>query len=86
MANPRRCRAEHVVLTKGDLSGEAPVLARVHTLNPLEDVLGIGAGHVAVVGGGRRTSLAVTESRPVADQALARPHATRQGLSRCSEP
>ena len=35
--------AEHVVLTKGDLSGDAPVLVRVHSLNPLEDVLGIGS-------------------------------------------
>jgi 3,4-dihydroxy 2-butanone 4-phosphate synthase / GTP cyclohydrolase II len=34
--------AEHVVLTKGDLTGEAPVLVRVHSLNPMEDVLGIG--------------------------------------------
>ena len=38
--------AEHIVLTKGDLGGDAPVLARVHALNPLEDVLGIGGGHV----------------------------------------
>ena len=37
---------EHIVLTKGDLSGEAPVLVRVHTLDPLEDVLGIGGSHV----------------------------------------
>lgn len=37
---------EHVVLTKGDLSGDAPVLVRIHTLNPLEDVLGVGADHV----------------------------------------
>lgn len=36
--------AEHVVLTKGDLTGAAPVLVRVHALNPLEDVLGIGGG------------------------------------------
>ena len=36
--------AEHVVLTKGDLTGDAPVLVRVHALNPLEDVLGIGGG------------------------------------------
>ncbi|MEZ5755852.1 MAG: 3,4-dihydroxy-2-butanone-4-phosphate synthase [Paracoccaceae bacterium] len=36
--------AEHVVLTKGDLTGDAPVLVRVHSLNPLEDVLGIGDG------------------------------------------
>jgi 3,4-dihydroxy 2-butanone 4-phosphate synthase/GTP cyclohydrolase II len=34
--------AEHVVLTKGDISGDDPVLVRVHSLNPLEDVLGIG--------------------------------------------
>jgi 3,4-dihydroxy 2-butanone 4-phosphate synthase/GTP cyclohydrolase II len=34
--------ADHVVLTKGDLTGPAPVLVRVHALNPLEDVLGIG--------------------------------------------
>lgn len=36
--------AEHVVLTKGDLTGETPVLVRVHSLNPLEDVLGVGGG------------------------------------------
>jgi 3,4-dihydroxy 2-butanone 4-phosphate synthase/GTP cyclohydrolase II len=36
--------AEHVVLSKGDLTGPDPVLVRVHALNPLEDVLGIGAG------------------------------------------
>lgn len=38
--------SEHIVLTKGDLSGEVPVLARVHQLNPLEDALGIGDAHV----------------------------------------
>jgi len=37
--------AEHVVLTKGDLTAPGPVLVRMHALNPLEDVLGIGAGH-----------------------------------------
>jgi 3,4-dihydroxy 2-butanone 4-phosphate synthase / GTP cyclohydrolase II len=35
---------EHVVLSKGDLSAPGPVLVRVHALNPLEDVLGIGDG------------------------------------------
>jgi 3,4-dihydroxy 2-butanone 4-phosphate synthase/GTP cyclohydrolase II len=35
---------EHVVLSKGDLSTPGPVLVRVHALNPLEDVLGIGDG------------------------------------------
>jgi 3,4-dihydroxy 2-butanone 4-phosphate synthase / GTP cyclohydrolase II len=34
--------AEHVVLSKGDLTTSEPVLVRVHALNPLEDVLGIG--------------------------------------------
>ena len=38
--------AEHVILTKGDLSGDAPILVRMHALNPLEDVLGIGDDHV----------------------------------------
>ena len=37
---------EHIVLSKGDLSGDAPVLVRIHQLNPLEDVLGIGGTHV----------------------------------------
>jgi 3,4-dihydroxy 2-butanone 4-phosphate synthase / GTP cyclohydrolase II len=40
--------AEHVVLTKGDLTGEAPVLVRVHALNPLEDVLGINPAGRAI--------------------------------------
>jgi len=34
--------SEHIVLTKGDISGDEPVLVRMHALNPLEDVLGIG--------------------------------------------
>ena len=34
--------AEQVVLSKGDLTGDEPVLVRVHALNPLEDVLGVG--------------------------------------------
>ena len=38
--------SEHIVLSKGDLSGDAPVLVRVHQLNALEDVLGIGGGAV----------------------------------------
>ncbi|MCB1333095.1 MAG: 3,4-dihydroxy-2-butanone-4-phosphate synthase [Roseivivax sp.] len=34
--------AEHVVLTKGDVASDAPVLVRMHSLNPLEDALGLG--------------------------------------------
>ena len=36
---------EHIVLTMGDLSTDAPVMVRMHAMNPLEDVLGIGDGH-----------------------------------------
>ena len=46
--------SEHIVLTKGDLSGKGPVLARVHQLNPLEDVLGIGGAHVCDLQGAMR--------------------------------
>jgi 3,4-dihydroxy 2-butanone 4-phosphate synthase/GTP cyclohydrolase II len=37
--------AEHIVLSMGDLDAPAPVLVRMHQMNPLEDVLGIGSGH-----------------------------------------
>ena len=45
---------EHVVLTKGDLGADGPVLVRMHTLNPLEDVLGVGDGHVGDLQGAMR--------------------------------
>lgn len=34
--------SEHMVLTKGDISSPEPVLVRMHALNAVEDVLGIG--------------------------------------------
>jgi 3,4-dihydroxy 2-butanone 4-phosphate synthase/GTP cyclohydrolase II len=34
--------SEHIVLIKGDLSGDDPVLVRMHTLDPLLDVVGLG--------------------------------------------
>ena len=34
--------AEHIVLIKGDVSGPAPVLVRMHALDPLKDVAGLG--------------------------------------------
>ncbi len=47
--------AEHVVLTKGDISTPEPVLVRMHALNPLEDVLGIGTdGQVNELAGAMR--------------------------------
>jgi len=33
---------EHIVLIKGDISGDAPVLVRMHGMDPLLDVVGIG--------------------------------------------
>ena len=33
--------AEHVALVKGDLSGDEPVLVRMHVLDPLDDLLGL---------------------------------------------
>ena len=36
--------AEHIVLTKGDISDGKPVLARMHAMNPAKDVLGLGPG------------------------------------------
>jgi 3,4-dihydroxy 2-butanone 4-phosphate synthase/GTP cyclohydrolase II len=34
--------AEHIVLVKGDISGEDPVLVRMHAMDPLLDVVGAG--------------------------------------------
>ncbi|SER58403.1 3,4-dihydroxy 2-butanone 4-phosphate synthase / GTP cyclohydrolase II [Tranquillimonas rosea] len=34
--------AEHIVLIKGDLSGDDPVLVRMHTLDPMLDIVGLG--------------------------------------------
>ncbi|OJY32697.1 3,4-dihydroxy-2-butanone-4-phosphate synthase [Gemmobacter sp. LW-1] len=39
--------AEHVVLTKGDIAAPGPVLVRMHALDPLADVLGIGGVETA---------------------------------------
>ncbi|MBB1490005.1 3,4-dihydroxy-2-butanone-4-phosphate synthase [Paracoccus sp. MC1854] len=35
---------EHIVLSKGDLTTPEPVLVRMHSLDPMHDVLGIGRG------------------------------------------
>jgi 3,4-dihydroxy 2-butanone 4-phosphate synthase / GTP cyclohydrolase II len=55
--------AEHVVLTKGDVSMPEPVLVRMHALDPLEDVLGIGAEHAGDLTGAMR--LIAAEGRGV---------------------
>jgi 3,4-dihydroxy 2-butanone 4-phosphate synthase/GTP cyclohydrolase II len=36
--------AEHVALVKGDISGDDPVLVRMHTVDFLNDVIGLGPG------------------------------------------
>lgn len=46
--------AEHIVLSKGDLTTGTPVLARVHALDPLEDVLGINPGRAGELPGAMR--------------------------------
>ena len=34
--------AEHIVLMKGDVAGDEPVLVRMHALDPLKDIAGLG--------------------------------------------
>ena len=33
---------QHIVLSKGDLTGEAPVLVRMHAMDPMLDIVGVG--------------------------------------------
>ncbi|WP_306754696.1 3,4-dihydroxy-2-butanone-4-phosphate synthase [Paracoccus actinidiae] len=42
--------AEHIVLTKGDLAAPGPVMVRMHVLDPLHDVLGIGRENAGSLG------------------------------------
>ena len=46
--------AEHIVLTKGNIAAPAPVLVRMHSLNPLEDVLGLHPSHASQMPGAMR--------------------------------
>ncbi|TDL84196.1 3,4-dihydroxy-2-butanone-4-phosphate synthase [Palleronia sediminis] len=39
--------AEHIVLVKGDVSGDDPVPVRMHAMDPLQDIAGIGPAGVA---------------------------------------
>ncbi|WP_323036209.1 3,4-dihydroxy-2-butanone-4-phosphate synthase [Pararhodobacter sp.] len=54
---------EHIVLTMGDLATDEPVLVRMHAMNPLEDVLGIGDGHSGDLRGAMK--VIATEGRGV---------------------
>ncbi|KFI24810.1 3,4-dihydroxy-2-butanone 4-phosphate synthase [Paenirhodobacter enshiensis] len=42
--------AEHIVLSKGDLTEAKPVLVRIHALDPLADVLGLNAARTGDLG------------------------------------
>lgn len=33
---------EHIVLTKGDISGDEPCLVRMHAIDPMQDIVGLG--------------------------------------------
>ncbi len=33
---------EHIVLTKGDISGDNPCLVRMHAIDPMQDIVGLG--------------------------------------------
>ena len=41
---------DHVVLSKGDITTDAPVLVRTHAINALEDILGLGPSPAAAPG------------------------------------
>ena len=79
--------AEHIVLTKGDLTTGAPVLVRMHALNPLEDVLGLHPAHagqmpaamraIAAEGRGAVVMLRDTSMKLALDEE-AHPHKLRQ--------
>jgi len=56
--------AEHIVLIKGDISGDDPVLVRMHAMDPLLDVVGTGGtGRAGEFGDAMR--LIATEGRGV---------------------
>lgn len=65
--------AEHVVLVKGDIGGDEPVLVRMHALNVLDDVLGdqtggtgseLHAAMSAIGAAGRGVVVLIREPRP----------------------
>ena len=79
--------AEHIVLTKGDVTTADSVLVRMHSLNPLEDVLGLHPSHagqmpaamkaIAAEGRGAVVMLRDTAMKLALDEE-AHPHKLRQ--------
>lgn len=56
--------AEHIALIKGDISGDAPVLVRMHAMDPLLDVAGLG-GKGRTTEFGRAMEMIAEEGRGV---------------------
>lgn len=56
--------AEHIALIKGDISGDEPVLTRMHALDPIRDVLGL-AGKYRLSDIGRSMDLVAQQGRGV---------------------
>ena len=54
--------AEHIALVKGDISGDAPVLVRMHAMDPLLDVAGLG-GRGRTTEFGRAMEIIAAEGR-----------------------
>ena len=54
--------AEHIALIKGDLSGDDPVLVRMHAMDPLLDVAGLG-GRGRTTEFGRAMEIIAAEGR-----------------------
>lgn len=80
--------AEHIALVKGDITGPAPVLTRMHAINVLDDVLGdrsIGRGGelaaaMAMIGeAGRGVAVLLRERQPTAFSALVRSRLQGEG-------
>ncbi|WP_112875021.1 3,4-dihydroxy-2-butanone-4-phosphate synthase [Paracoccus endophyticus] len=79
--------AEHIVMTKGDLTAPGPVMVRMHALDPLHDALGIerkGAGDLAgamrmIAAEGRGAVVLLRDLSPVLPrQGEQSPHILRQ--------
>ncbi len=70
----RLAYAEHLVLVKGDISTDEPVLVRMHAVNVFEDVIGVaggGSGQLAeamrmIDQAGRGIVVLIREARPTA--------------------
>ena len=79
--------AEHIVLSKGDISTPGPIMVRMHALDPLHDVLGInrgGAGDLPVAmrmiaDEGRGVVVLIRDlSKQLTPEGEASPHTLRQ--------